>query len=149
MGFNTQFEPHPEKLHITEALPNTTVTSATGTNGTDVTIGEAEGNIAAVVQVKLASAGTNPTCTITVEHRVDSTDSWAAIPAAALINPSTGAAATFGVVTDAANGGMQKLGLVKAMLKAHVRLVATVAGTSTPTFQFSGVLVFSDKYGDQ
>ena len=143
MGFNTEFTPYPENLHYAEAIPPTRVTAAGATNGAWVNINEFEGNIA------LAAAGTTPTLTFTVEHRANSSDSASAVPADALINPATGDADTFDVVTDAANAGLQKLGLVRNRVKAQVRIVATVAGSSSPTFTFSGVLVGADKYGDQ
>lgn len=148
-GFNTQFTPYIEKAHAVEGVPPTKTTAAGATQGSAVSIGEWVGNIMVLVNAPLASAGSSPTLTWTVEHRVDSTDSWGAVPAAALINPLSGAAATFAVVTDAANPGAQKLGLVKALCKAQIRLVATVGGTSTPTFVFAGFFIGSDKYGDQ
>ncbi|MBZ0289986.1 MAG: hypothetical protein K8I30_20345 [Anaerolineae bacterium] len=147
MGFNTQFTPHPEKLHFVEALPVSRVTSAGTTNGPAISIGEVEGNIALEVQAALLT-GTTPTLDFNVEHRVDSTDSWSAVPAAALINPTTGDPANFNQVTDTVNNGLQKLGLVKAMLKAQIRVNAVVAGT-TPVSLFSATVIFSDKYGDQ
>lgn len=149
MGFNTQFTPHPEQLQFVEAIPLTTVSAAGATNGSAVSIGEFEGNVALLVQAPLAAAGTNPTLTFTVEHRVNASDSWGAVPAAALIDPATGNADTFNVVTGAANAGLQKLGLVRAMCKAQIRIVATVAGTSSPTFTFGAIVVGSKKYGDQ
>lgn len=147
--FGTQFKPYPEKLHYVEAVPPTKATAAGATNGTEVAVNEAEGNIAIAVDATLAAAGTNPLLTFTVEHRASSSDSWGAVPAAALINPSTGAAATFGVVDAALNGGKQVLGLIRSLCKKNIRVVATVGGTSTPTFTFSALFVYSDKYGDQ
>lgn len=147
MGFNTQFTPYPAKLKFLEAQPLTRVAAAGTTNGAAVSIGELEGTLALVVQAPLLT-GTTPTLTISVEHRVDSTDTWAAVPAASLINPSTGANATFSVVTDAANNGIQKLGLVKNLCKAQVRVNFVVAGT-TPVAIFGAQIVGSDKYGDQ
>src|SRR5262245_9658942 len=110
----TQFYPYPGKLHYIEAIPPTSVTTAGATNGSAVNVNELEGNLASMVHAILATAGSSPTLTWTVEHRADSGDSWGAVPADALINPDTGAAATFGVVTAAANGGVQVLELVRA-----------------------------------
>lgn len=146
-GFNTQFTPNPEKLRFIEALPLTRVSAAGTTNGAAQSIGELEGNLALTVQAPLLT-GTTPTLTFSVEHRVDSNDSWGAVPTAALINPTTGNPATFNVVNDTQNNGLQKLGLVKAMLKAQVRVNAVVTGT-TPVAIFGAVIVGSDKYGDQ
>lgn len=145
----TQFTPYPSSLVFKEAIPPSSVTSAGATNGSALDINQFEGNLAIVVDAILASAGTNPTLTFTVEHRADSSDSWGAVPADALINPSTGANATFGVVTDAANGGIQKLGLVRARCKAQIRVIGTVGGTSSPSFKFNAIIVGSNKYGDQ
>ena len=149
MGFNTQFTPYPERLVFKEAIPPTSVTAAGATDGAAVDINEFEGNIAIVVDAILATAGTTPTLTFTVEHRADSGDSWGAVPADALIDASLGTADTFDVVTAAANGGVQVKGLVRARCKAQIRVVATVGGTSTPSFKFSAILVVSNKYGDQ
>lgn len=148
MGFNTQFTPHPENLAVAAAIPPTSVTAAGATNGTEININEAEGNVLILFHSILATAGTNPTLTPTVEHRVDSSDSWGAVPADALINEE-GEEDAFDVVTDAANGGLQKRGLVRARCKAQIRVVATVAGTSTPSFKFSAAVVYSNKYGNQ
>lgn len=149
MGFNTQFTPHPENLVYKESIPASSVAAAGATNGAAVDINQFEGNVAIVVDSIRATAGTTPTLTFTVEHRTDSGDSWGAVPADALINGASGQAATFSVVTDAANGGVECLGLVRARVKAQIRIVATVGGTSTPSFKFSGIVVGSNKYGDQ
>lgn len=149
MGFNTQFTPYPEKLAYAEAIPPTSVTAAGATNGSAIDINDLEGNIAILAHAILATAGTNPTLTFTVEHRANASDSWSAVPADALIDPDSGEATTFEVVTNAANGGLQVLGLVRARCKAQIRVIGTVAGTSTPSFKFSAAIVASSKYGDQ
>lgn len=148
MGFNTQFTPYPDQLTFVEAIPPTSVTAAGATEGPALPVGQYEGNLAIVAHSILATAGTNPTLTYTVEHRASASDSWGAVPADALLNED-GTAAAFGVVTAAANGGVQKRNLVRARCKAQIRVIGTVGGTSTPSFKFSAVIVASDKYGDQ
>lgn len=148
MGFNTQFTPYPDQLQVVEAIPPTSVTAAGATEGSAVSISEYEGNILLVAHAILATAGTNPTLAFTVEHRASASDSWGAVPADALID-ANGDADTFDTVTGAANGGVQKKGLVRARCKAQIRVVATVGGTSNPAFKFSAVIVASKKYGDQ
>lgn len=145
----TQFTPYPGRLVYKELIPPSSVTAAGATNGTTTDINIFEGNIALILDAILATAGSSPTLTVTVEHRADANDSWGAVPADALINPDTGAASAFSVVTDAANGGVQKRELVRARCKAQVRLVATVAGSSSPSFKFAAIGVASNKYGDQ
>lgn len=147
--FGTQFKPYPGTLVYKRSLKPASVTAAGATDGDWVSINEFEGNVAVVVDGILATAGTTPTLTFTVQHRSDSSDTPAAVPAAALIDPATGAADTFDVVTDAANDGVQVKELVRDMVKAQVRIVATVAGTNSPSFKFSGMFVGSNKYGDQ
>lgn len=145
----TQFYPYPGALHFVEAIPQTRVTAAGATNGTALTLSEFEGNVAIGVHSLRATAGTTPTLNYTVEHRASASDSWGAVPAAALIDPDTGDADTFTQTTDAAGGGLEIVELVRARCKAQIRVVATVAGSSSPTFLFSAFIVGSDKYGDQ
>jgi len=79
-----------------------------------------------------AGQGTNPTLDLAVQHRVDSTATWGAVPAASLYDPTTGDADTFTQVTSAAS--LQRLALHRERLKAQIRVVATIGGTNTPKF---------------
>ena len=88
--------------------------------------------------------GTSPTLDLTIQHREDSSDTWANIPAAALYDPATNEAATFTQVTDAANS-TQTLALKREQLKAEIRAVLTLAGT-TPSFVSGVYLAGQAKY---
>lgn len=145
--FPAQFFPFPEGLQIVELIPATHQVDAGAVASGWTSINEYEGNIAICLIAALASAGSSPTLTITAQHRVDSSDAGDTLPSTSLINPSTGAADTFDVVTDAVNNGLQVLGLVKAEVRAQINVTATVGGTSTPTFDFAMFLVASNKYG--
>jgi len=145
--FPAQFFPFPEGFQIVELIGPTHQVDTGAVDSGWVPIAEYEGNIALCLDAALASAGTTPTLTIAVTHRVDSNDAGDTLPSTSLINPSTGAAASFAVVTGAANAGLQVLGLVKAEARAQIKVTATVAGTSTPTFDFNMFLVASNKYG--
>lgn len=147
-GFNTQFTPYPAQLEYVEAIPPTSVAATGATEGSAVSINQYEGNLAIIAHAILATAGTNPTLTFTVEHRDSGSDSWGAVPADALLNED-GTASAFGVVTNAANGGIQKRELVRARCKRQIRVIGTVGGTSNPAFKFAANLVASNKYGDQ
>ena len=91
-----------------------------------------------------AGSGTTPTLNLAIQHREDAADTWAAVPAEALYDPATGQAATFAAVTDAA-ASVQTLALRRARLKAQVRAVLTIGGT-TPAFVCAAYLVGLPKY---
>lgn len=91
-----------------------------------------------------AGTGTSPTLDLAIQHRADDSDSWANVPAAALYNPATGEADTFDQVTDEA-ASLQKLALRRERLKAQVRAVLTIGGT-TPDFVCAVYLVGLPKY---
>lgn len=88
--------------------------------------------------------GTDPTLDLAIQHREDASDDWAAVPAAALYNPATGDADTFDQVTDAADS-TQTLALRRERLKAQVRAVLTIGGT-TPDFVCAVYLLGIPKY---
>ncbi len=90
-----------------------------------------EGDIHLVLDAE-AGQGTNPTLDLVVQHRVDSTDTWGAVPAASLYDPTTGETATFAQVTTTAS--FQRRALHRERLKAQIRVVATIGGTNTPQF---------------
>lgn len=84
------------------------------------------------------------TLNLTIQHRADSTDDWANVPAAALYDPDTGDADTFDQVTNAA-ASMQTLALKRELLKAEVRAVLTIAG-ATPVFVCGVYIIGQPKY---
>jgi hypothetical protein len=113
--------------------------------GDAVDISALEGDLITLLDVE-AGTGTNPTLNLAIQHREDANDTWAAIPAAALYDPTTGEAATFDEVTDAANS-TQKLALRRERLKKTIRAVLTIAGDANPDFVCAVYLVGQPKYG--
>ncbi len=112
-------------------------------NGSEVDITGLEGDL--VVSLD-SSAGDDADATLDlkIQHRADSTDAWADIPAAALYDPTTGDADTFDQVTNAA-ASQQQLALKREHLKAEVRAVLTLAG-ATPVFTCGVYLIGVSKY---
>ncbi len=96
-------------------------------NGTPVDIAGYDGPLTVSVDAPLASAG--DTIDFTVEHAELAAGPYAAVPAAALVNSDTGAAATFTQVTDAV-AVFETLALKREVLRRFVRVVATVAGAA-------------------
>ena len=115
----------------------------TVTAGSAVDISGKADNLAVLLDAE-AGTGTTPTLDLAIQHRQDSTDTWAAVPAAALYDPATGEAATFTQVTGAA-ASRQLLALRADMLKASLRAVLTIAGT-TPDFVCAVYLIGLPKY---
>ena len=111
--------------------------------GTGVDIKDMDGDPAVLLDVE-AGTGTNPTLNLAIQHREDSDDTWAAVPTAALYDPATGEADTFDEVTDAA-ASTQVLALKRERLKAEVRAVLAIAGT-TPDFVCAVYLIGLPKY---
>jgi hypothetical protein len=92
-----------------------------------------------------AGTGTTPTLALTIQHRVNSDDSWANVPSTALYDPDTGDDDTFDQVTDAA-ASTQVKALRREQLKAEIRAVLTLGGT-TPAFVCGVYLASTPKYG--
>ena len=111
--------------------------------GDGVTISGLEENLVVLLD-SAAGTGTSPTLDLAIQHRADSSDSWADVPAAALYDPATGEAATFAQVTDA-DASRQQLGLRREHLKAQVRAVLTIGGTG-PDFICAVTLLGMPKY---
>lgn len=112
-------------------------------DGDGVDISGLDGNLVVALD-STAGDDADATLTLTIEHRVDANDIWAAVPAAALYDPDTGEAATFDVVTNAA-ASMQVLALKRELLKKEVRAVLTLAG-ATPEFTCGVYLAGLPKY---
>lgn len=115
----------------------------TVTAGDAVDIGDLSDNLLVVLDAE-AGTGTDPELDLAIQHRADDSDAWANVPADALYDPATGEAATFDTVTDAA-AALQKLALRRERLKAQVRAVLTIGGT-TPDFVCAAYLVGLPKY---
>lgn len=119
----------------------TTVALTANTNGIAVDTSDLEGNILAVVNSAAASA--SDTLDVTFEESADNS-SWAAVPADALFNPTTGAQATLTQVTAAA-ASYQQIGIVKERVKRYIRMVFTVGGASI-SIPCSASFIGSKKY---
>jgi hypothetical protein len=111
--------------------------------GAGVDIKDLDGNLLVLFDAEAGTGTSTPTLSLDIQHRADSADSWAAIPAAALYDPATGAAATFDDVTDA--DATQVLALKRELLKAEVRGLMAITGT-TPDFLCAAYLVGLPKY---
>lgn len=120
----------------------TSVALTGNTNGIAVDVSAYEGNLLAVLNSAAASAG--DTLDVTVEESLDGSTSWAAVPADALFNPTTGAQATFAQVTASA-ASFQQLGIVRERVKRYVRLVFTVGGSSI-SIPCSATILGAKKY---
>ena len=117
---------------LVNVLPTAARTSTA--NGTAVNLNTAnmlEGE-AVLVLDSAAGGGTTPTLDVTIEHSVDGSTGWTAVPGAA-----------FAQVTAAAS--RQKMSLRVNELRQFVRAVSTITGTS-PTFTFSVNLLALPKY---
>lgn len=129
-------------LRVTASLKAQASTAAAGAiNGTGVDISDLEGPIFVHVQAPVASTG--DTIDFTVEHSEDNT-TFAAVAAATLVNPATGAADTFTQVT-AAVAVDETLALLRDVLKRYVRVVATTAGSSISVV-FAAEVIGQPKY---
>ncbi len=102
-----------------------------------------EGDVHLLLDARNTS-GTNPTWTLTVEHRAEASDPWSAVPAAALYDPATGQTAAFTPVGT--TPGSQRRALRRDRLKAQLRVVSTIGGTSTPKFSGGVYVVAPRKY---
>lgn len=124
-------------LSIRRSLAAQVISSATATNGAAVDISQIEGPVWIHVNAPVASA--SDTITFTVEHSSASGSGFAAVDAAILVNPDTGAAATFTVVTDAIATD-ETLALIRDQLKRYVRVVATTAGSGVTAYVYAEVV---------
>jgi hypothetical protein len=118
--------------------------------GSALDIKRLEGNLLLSLSAATVS-GTNPTLDVTVEERVDASDSWAPVPDHAWFDPadnSDGAGAKFDQVTNAA-ASYQVRGLKRQYLKAQIRVKWTIGGTSTPTVDFAVNVIGFDRYEDR
>ena len=111
-------------------------------NGTGIDIGELEGPLLIMVDAPVAS--TADTITFTVETSESLSTGYAAIAAASLMNPNTGAAATFTQVT-ASVAVFEALAVNRELCKRYVRVVATTAGSSIDV-TFAAYILGMKKY---
>ena len=127
----------PQNLEKLDLLSFHPVAARTATgDGTGVDIRQYDGKIELILDSAAASAGTNPTLDVTVEHSDSLSTDYTAI---------TGAA--FTRVTDAAGGSRQALVIDADAARRFVRVKYTIGGTNSPSFTFSVVGVGVRKYG--
>lgn len=119
----------------------TSIGDTNALNGTGVDVSQFEGTAILFCGVGAVSSGES--LAWTVEHSDVLGSNYAAVPADALFNPATGAAATF--TAQAAANASQALGLKLERCKKYVRLVATVTGSGV-TVLAAGVIIGSKKY---
>lgn len=127
----------PNQVDVKSSLKAQRTTAAGAINGLAVDLAQFTGPVNVVVDAPVASAA--DTVTFTVQDSEDGSSGWANIAAAVLVNPNTGVAATFTVVTDAI-AVAEMLALKTETLKRYVRVVATTAGTSPDVTFFAGVV---------
>ena len=119
------------------SLLNAAVTGS-GANSTALDVQPYDGNIFLLVDAR--SGGTN-NVTIAVTHS-DDNSSFSAVPASAIFNIDTGAAATFSTV--GASASSQRVGLNNQQLKRYVRVELT--GTTLSGHNFAIVAGGQPKY---
>jgi hypothetical protein len=111
-------------------------------DGTGIDIGELSGTVLVRIDAALASSG--ETMTFTVEHSYDNT-TFAAVAAAALVDPATGIADTI-TVNTAAVAVAETIALKRDLLRRYVRVVGTAAGNGTPAYACSALVMGIKKY---
>lgn len=114
-------------IELSAVAQSTSTRTATG-----VDIRNYDGPINITLASSAATAGTNPTLDVKIQHSDASGSGYADV-----------SGATFTQVTDASDL-TEMLTLQCSDLKRYVRVVGTIGGTSTPTFQF-GVVAHARK----
>ncbi len=108
--------------------------SSGANNGTGVDVSTMTGQVVVVLSAT-NSAGTDPTLDVKLQTSATVGGTYADI-----------SGATFTQVTDAADS-TEKITLdIDSIATDFIRCVGTVGGTSTPTFEYSVVLLGYDKY---
>jgi hypothetical protein len=97
---------------------------AANTNGTGVSLAGKKGTAAAILNCGAATAGTNPTMDVKLQESDDNSTNWTDI---------TGA--SFPQVTNAAKCNV--ISFRPGERKQYIRAVATIGGTSSPSFPVS------------
>lgn len=97
--------------------------------GSGVEIRDFDGVAQVILMSSAATAGTTPTLNVKLQECDTVGGSYTDV-----------AGATFSEVTDAADA-CQMIAIKPGELKPFIKVIGTIAGTSTPTFQFGVVLV--------
>lgn len=116
--------------------------NAAAINGTGVDVGEISGTV--LVRIDAAAASTGETMAFTVEHSYDNS-TFAAVAAAALVDPATGTADTI-TVNTAGVAVNETIALKRDLLRRYVRVVGTAAGNGTPAYACSALILGIKKY---
>lgn len=127
---------------VKNSLAAQTIVNGTAVNGTAVNIAGYEGNIIAVLTS--AAASTDDTLDFAIEESATGTGSWTAVPADAIISPSTGSTATLEQVTAAA-ASFQVYSLVRERLKQYIRITADATGAADISIACAGLFVCPQK----
>ena len=115
----------PNQVEVKNTVPPTTTSaSSTDINGTAIDLANYDGGVLVSVYSTDLSAGT---ANWLVEESEDGSSGWAAIAAAALVNPATGVAATF---TGASTNGIveETLAVKKEVCKRYLRVTVDPTG---------------------
>lgn len=121
------------QANIIELCPNAVRTSTPTLSAVDVRKYEGVGQI--ILTSSAATAGTSPTLTVKLQHALTSGGQYDDI-----------AGATFTQVTDAADT-TQMIPLDFSACRGFIKVVATIAGTDTPTFSFAVTALAQAKSG--
>lgn len=97
--------------------------------GTGIDISNYDGVAQLVLTSSAATAGTNPTLNVKVQESDVFGSGYDDVPGA-----------EFAEVTDAADD-CEMIAIKTGELKRYIRIIGTIAGTSTPTFQFGVVML--------
>lgn len=117
-------------VELSAVAESTSTRTATG-----VDISKLSGPIQIILASSAATAGTTPSLNVKIQESDSSGSGYTDV-----------SGATFTEVTDAADL-TEMIALQADELKQYIRVVGTIAGTSTPTFQFGVVAVACNKAG--
>ena len=123
------------KTYLASLLPALARTATANGSGVDLQgSNDAEGEAVVILDCAAAGAGTTPTYNVKIQDSADNS-TFADV---------TGA--TFTQVTSTAS--QQKLTINANDVQRYIRAVATIGGTSSPSFVASVSLLYSKKYGN-
>lgn len=116
-----------EQANVVELAANAERTSTLTATGVDVK--DYDGTVQLILMSTAATAGTNPTLNVKIQESDAVGSGYEDVSGAA-----------FAEVTDAADV-TEMISLKIGELKRYIRVVGTIAGTSTPTFAFGVCMV--------
>lgn len=92
-----------------------------------------EGSFLVILAASAATAGTNPTLNVKIQHSDAAAGTYADVTGAAFTEVTTTA-------------GMQMLVLRRDKVKQFIKVIGTLGGTSTPTFAYGVAIGSVQKY---